>query len=149
MTRFRENDLRSRVTAEDGYTLLELLIVMAILGLIIAFAAPQVMKYFSRSKTKAAEIQISNLSAALDLYRLDNGNYPSDGEGLKALISPPENVKSWQGPYITRRDGILDPWGNPYVYHQQKGDQPFLILSLGADGKPGGEGENSDVTSDH
>jgi general secretion pathway protein G len=135
--------------ADQGYTLLELLVVIAILALIIGFAAPKVIGYFERSKTKAAEIQISNITAALDLYRLDMRHYPTSDEGLKALIEAPPNVKNWDGPYLTRRDGIIDPWGRPYIYTLSSDGDHVIVSSLGADGKPGGTGEDSDVTSDH
>ena len=135
--------------AESGYTLLELLVVIAILALIVAFAAPRVVGLFSRSKTKAAEIQISNITAALDIYRMDNRKYPTADQGLRALISQPTGTPNWHGPYLTRRDGILDPWGRPYLYQPPAGDGAPIVMSLGADGKPGGTGEDQDVTSDH
>jgi general secretion pathway protein G len=149
MIEARKKLLTADRKSEAGYTLLELLIVIAILALIMAFAAPQVIHYLSRSKTKAAEIQISDIAAALDLYRLDVGTYPTQKLGLQALLARPTGLASWQGPYLTRRDGIIDPWGRPYIYQLQQGDKPFVVLSLGADGKPGGDGEDSDVTSDH
>ncbi len=134
---------------EAGYTLLELLVVIAILGLIIGLAAPQVIGYFGRSKTKAAEIQISSIQSALELYRLDVGNYPSADQGLTALIVPPSGVKSWQGPYLSRDDGIVDPWGRAYLYAPPPPMGRVAIRSLGADGKPGGTGDDQDVTSVH
>jgi general secretion pathway protein G len=134
---------------ESGYTLLELLVVIAILALIVAFAAPRVVGLFSQSKTKAAEIQISNITAALDIYRMDNRKYPTLEQGLKALISQPAETTNWHGPYLTRRDGIIDPWGRPYLYQPPTGDGAPIVMSLGADGKPGGTGEDQDVTSDH
>ena len=134
---------------DAGYTLLELLVVIAILGLLVALAAPQVIRFLYTSKTKAAEIQISDIAAALDIYRLDIGRYPTDETGLKALVAQPTGVSNWQGPYLTRRDGIIDPWGRPYLYHRQHIGQPFVLQSLGADGKPGGDGEDRDITSDH
>ena len=133
---------------DRGYTLLELLVVIAILALIIAFAAPKIIGYYGRSKTQAAEIQISNIMAALDLYRLDMRHYPTADEGLKALIEAPPDSKKWDGPYLARRDGIIDPWGNPYLYTISS-DGRVIVSSYGADGKPGGTGEDSDVTSDH
>src|SRR5271155_3447103 len=108
--------------SESGYTLLELLIVLAILGLIVAFAAPKVIGYLERSKTRAADIEISNISAALDLYQLGTGSYPTADQGLRALIAPPSGVHHWRGPYLNRRDGIIDPWGRPYLYTPRSGD---------------------------
>src|SRR5271155_2474735 len=128
--------------SESGYTLLELLIVLAILGLIVAFAAPKVIGYLERSKTRAAEIEISNISAALDLYRLDTGSYPSADQGLKALIDCPAGATHWHGPYLNRRDGIIDPWGRPYLYTPPTEGSPPIVYSYGADGKPGGTGQD-------
>jgi general secretion pathway protein G len=136
-------------SADAGYTLLELLIVLAILGLIVAFAAPKVIGYFERSKTQAAAIEISNIAAALDFYRLDVGAYPTADQGLTALVERPDGAKRWRGPYLNRKDGIIDPWGRPYLYTPPIGDAPAKIESLGADGKPGGTGEDQDVSSEH
>jgi general secretion pathway protein G len=136
-------------TGSAGYTLLELLIVLAILGLIAAFAAPRVIGYFERSKTHAAEIQIADLMGVLDLYRLDTGSYPTADQGLQALLVKPPNAKHWHGPYLTRNDGIIDPWGRPYLYTPPTDGMPPVIMSYGADGKPGGTGQDEDVTSTH
>jgi general secretion pathway protein G len=135
--------------ANSGYTLLELLIVLAILGLLAALAAPKVIGYFERSKTRAAEIEVSNLAGALDLYRLDTGHYPTSEEGLQALIVKPKNAAHWHGPYLTRTDGILDPWGRPYIYTPPSAGSVLVVMSYGADGKPGGSDEDQDVTSAH
>jgi general secretion pathway protein G len=139
----------SRRKHEQGYTLLELLVVILILALIIAIAAPKVVGYFGKSKTRAAEIQISNIMAALDLYRLDVGKYPTKDQGLKTLVEAPANVSNWDGPYLTRKDGIIDPWGNAYIYTIATTDGHVVVMSYGADAKPGGSGEDRDVTSDH
>jgi general secretion pathway protein G len=139
----------ARHSDERGYTLLELLVVIAILALIVAFAAPRVVGLFARSKTKAAEIQISNIVTALDFYHMDNHGYPTADQGLKALIAQPTGAPNWHGPYLTRRDGIVDPWGRPYLYQPPTGDGSPVVESLGADGKAGGTGEDQDVTSDH
>ena len=136
-------------TREAGYTLLELLIVLAILGLIVSLVAPKVIGYFERSKTKAAEIQIATLMGTLELYRLDTGHYPSSSEGLSALLIKPEQAKNWHGPYLDRTDGIIDPWGRPYLYKPPAEGAPAVITSYGADGKPGGTDEDQDVTSAH
>lgn len=132
---------------ERGYSLLELLVVLAILGLIIAIAAPRVIGYFDASKAKAAQIQISNIAAALDLYYLANGAYPSEQQGLKALVERPDGVQSWDGPYLNRADGIVDPWDRPYLYKQPGTHGKFDVSSLGADGKEGGEAEDRDLGS--
>jgi general secretion pathway protein G len=132
---------------ERGYSLLELLVVLAILGLIIAIAAPRVIGYFDSSKAKAAEIQIANISAALDLYYLANGAYPSEQQGLKALVEQPDGMTGWDGPYLNRADGIVDPWDRAYLYKQPGTHGKFDVMTLGADGKEGGEDENRDLGS--
>jgi general secretion pathway protein G len=141
---------KNRSTAhlgERGYSLLELLVVLAILGLIIAIAAPRVIGYFDSSKAKAAQIQIANIAAALDLYYLANGAYPSEQQGLKALVERPEGVQAWDGPYLNRADGIVDPWDRPYLYKQPGAHGKFDVSTLGADGKEGGEAEDRDLGS--
>jgi len=136
------------VHAGGGFTLIELLVVLAILGLLAAFAVPRVVKFLSSAKTDAAEIQIDNLSGALDLYRLEVGRYPTSEEGLEALIERPGGVSAWNGPYIDKREGLTDPWGQPYRYRYPGQNGPeFDLYTLGADDAPGGEGENRDVTN--
>jgi general secretion pathway protein G len=147
--RWRCANVLARVRENDGYTLLELIVVVLILALIISIAAPKVIGYFGRSKTHAAEIQIANIGSALSLYRLDVGKYPTEEQGLKALVEKPADTNNWDGPYLTRKDGIIDPWGQPYVYKIAGSDGHPIVISEGADGKVGGTGENSDVTSEH
>ena len=149
MMQRRRYATRAARRTDAGYTLLELLVVLGILGLIVAFAAPKVIGYLERSKTRAAEIEISNISAALDLYRLDNGSYPTADEGLKALVEKPTNARRWHGPYLNRTDGIIDPWGRPFLYTPPTEGNAPVVYSYGADGKPGGTGEDQDVTSSH
>ena len=132
---------------QEGYSLIELLVVLAILALIIAIAAPRVLGYFSASKGKAARIQISNIVSALDLYKLSNGGYPTEAQGLKALIEAPQGVATWDGPYLTRNDGINDPWGKPYIYKSPGTHGAVDIITLGADAKEGGTGEDTDLGS--
>ena len=131
----------------SGFTLLELLVVLAILGLIAAFAVPQVMKYLGGAKTDAAKIQIANLSTALDLYRLDVGRYPSQDEGLDALVTRPAGLERWNGAYVKKRDSLLDPWGSTYIYRVPGEHGEFDLHSLGADQAEGGEGEDRDITT--
>src|SRR5882724_7532140 len=101
---------------EDGYTLLELLVVLAIIALLVGFVAPKMIGYLGRAKADAAKIQMHNVVTALDLYRLDTGEYPSDTQGLRALVSDPGSVPGWKGPYLEKETGILDPWGQSFVY---------------------------------
>jgi general secretion pathway protein G len=136
-----------RSPRERGFTLIELLVVLVILGLIAAFAVPQVMKYLSRAKTDAATIQIQRLSSVLDLYRLDVGHYPSSAEGLQALVQRPDTAEQWDGPYLKTADGLKDPWGRAYQYQQPGAHGTFDLYSLGADGREGGDGEDRDVTN--
>ncbi len=143
----RRTSKRQTKKVERGYSLLELLVVLAILGLIIAIAAPRLIGYFEASKAKTAKIQISNLSTAMDLYYLSNSSYPTEAQGLKALVERPEGAPAWDGPYLNRADGIIDPWGRPYLYKQPGVHGKFDISSLGADGKDGGSGEDADLGS--
>lgn len=130
-----------------GFTLLEILVVLVILGLMASLVGPQVFKQLAGSKTKAAQLQIQELSSALDLYRLELGKYPTSEQGLDALITKPRNVDNWNGPYLKKSVIRKDPWGNDYQYRSpgQYGD--FDLWSLGADNREGGEGEDRDVRS--
>jgi general secretion pathway protein G len=125
----------------------ELLVVLAILGLLAAIAAPQVMRQLAGAKNGAAEIQIEKLGGILDLYRLESGSYPATAEGLSALIERPAAVSNWNGPYLKNREALTDPWGRPYQYRSPGENGEYDLWSLGADGKPGGEGEDRDVAS--
>ena len=131
----------------QGFTLVELLVVLAILGLLAGLVGPQVMKFLGSSKTKTAALQIEDLSATLDLYRLEVGHYPSTNEGLEALVSDPGNAPNWNGPYLKKGQVPKDPWGNDYQYRAPGQNGPYDIWSLGADGQEGGEGDNRDIES--
>lgn len=151
------NRLRERLRAirsatrdpgtESGFTLIELLVVLVILGMIVAFVTPQVLHYLSRAKSDSAHIQIENIAGALDLYRLDVGRYPTQNEGLAALVERPAGLSSWNGPYIKQKAVPLDPWGHPYIYKIPGDHGEYDLYSLGADDAPGGTGENQDVTN--
>jgi general secretion pathway protein G len=130
-----------------GFTLIELLVVLVILGLLAAFAAPQVLKYLGSAKTDAASAQIKNISAILDLYRLEVGSYPPEADGLEALITAPADAARWNGPYVKQRDSLIDPWGKLYLYRMPGEHGDYDVYSLGADGTEGGDGEDQDVTS--
>jgi general secretion pathway protein G len=138
---------RRDANAESGFTLIELLVVLVILGMIVAFVTPQVLHYLSRAKSDSAHIQIENIAGALDLYRLDVGRYPTQTEGLAALVDRPAGVDAWNGPYIKQKAVPLDPWGHPYIYKIPGEHGEYDLYSLGADNAPGGSGENQDVTN--
>ncbi|MDH3314430.1 MAG: type II secretion system major pseudopilin GspG [Gammaproteobacteria bacterium] len=127
-----------------GFTLLELLVVLAILGLIATFAAPQVLKWLSGAKSDSARIQIEALSTGIDLYRLEVGSYPPD---LEALVSQPPGADRWDGPYLKKRTVPKDPWGRDYIYRYPGENGPYDLYTLGADGQEGGSGEDADVVS--
>jgi general secretion pathway protein G len=129
----------------NGFTLIELLVVLAILGLIVALVTPQVLKYLGRAKTDTARIEIQSLGNALDLFRLDMSRYPSQPEGLEALIEAPPGATQWNGPYLKQRKMPLDPWGRPYVYRNPGEHGDYDLYTLGADNAPGGTGENQDI----
>lgn len=132
---------------EAGFTLLELLVVLGIIALLAGIVGPQVMKHMGESKTKAAKVQIEDLAATLDMYKLDVGRYPASEEGLNALIEAPESAKRWNGPYLQKTKIPLDPWQQDYHYVVPGEHGKFDLYSLGADGKEGGEGEDQDVVS--
>lgn len=131
----------------QGYTLVELLVVLAILGLLVALAAPRVIKYLGGAKTDTARIQIEKLGGVLDLYRLEIGRYPTEQEGLEALVERPPQVDAWNGPYLKNRQSLIDPWGIPYAYRSPGEHGEYDLYTLGADGKDGGDGEDRDVAN--
>lgn len=130
-----------------GFTLLELLVVMAILGLLYAIVAPQVIRYLGSSKTSTAQVQVRNIAQAIEQYQLDNGHIPTQEQGLNALVAQPANEPAWNGPYFARSDGLVDPWKRPYQYHVPGKAGPYSVETLGADGAPGGTGEDRDITN--
>jgi general secretion pathway protein G len=128
-----------------GFTLLELMVVLLILALIASIAAPQVTKHLRKAKIETAKIQIDALGAAVDSFQIDNGRYPSTEESLKVLIEKPAALESWDGPYIKKKESLLDPWGEPYQYRVPGTAREYDIYSLGSDKKEGGEGDAADV----
>jgi len=127
-----------------GFTLLELLVVVVIIGLLAGFVAPLYFGQVGKSEVNVAKAQIDALEKALDQYRLDTGHYPSAELGLRALLERPLNEPKWAGPYL-RKEVPLDPWGKPYLYRIPGTKAEFEVISLGRDGQPGGSGEDADI----
>jgi general secretion pathway protein G len=121
--------------AEAGFTLVEMLVVITIIGLIMGLVGPRVLSYLSDSKVKTAKIQIQGFSSALDLFYLDNGRYPTSSEGLGALTQKPSGATAWNGPYLNGGSVPNDPWGRPYAYKVPGSNGPYEVVSLGPDGQ--------------
>jgi general secretion pathway protein G len=132
---------------DTGFTLIELLIVLGILALLAGLAAPQVLRYLGTARTETAKIQINAISSALELYALDNGGYPPQQVGLKALMEAPQGATRWNGPYLKKAQGLIDPWGRPYQYRVPGRAGAFDVFTLGRDNAAGGTGEDRDVTN--
>jgi len=136
---------RQNIRKRNGFTLLELLVVLAILGLLYAIVGPQVIKYLSSSKTETAAVQVKNVDAALKLLRLDAGRYPTTQEGVQALVTQPAGMANWRGPYLPGAAALNDPWGNPYRYASPGKHGEIDVTSLGSDNAEGGSGEAKDL----
>jgi general secretion pathway protein G len=145
LSRSRQKSVRR--FAEQGFTLIEMLVVISIIALIMSLVGPRVLNFLGESKVKAARIQIEGLTSALDLYALDTGQYPSSSDGLEALMQRPGSVASWSGPYLKGNVVPKDPWGKPYIYRAPGQHGAYDILSYGADGQEGGTGAAADITS--
>ena len=130
----------------DGWSLLELMVVLVIIGLLAGLVGPQMLSYLERGEVTAAEQQTKQLGQALLTYRLDIGRFPATEQGLEALVkAPPEYAEYWNGPYLDD-DVPLDPWRNPFQYELRRGSpRGYVLYSLGADGAPGGEGSDADI----
>lgn len=129
---------------QRGFTLMELLVVLAILGLLMSLVGPRVLNQLGGAKSKTAGIQVRDLEQSLEMYKLDVGRFPSNEEGLSALVTKPGSATGWNGPYL-KSDVPLDPWNREYLYKYPGEHGELDIYSYGQDGQPGGEGEDSDV----
>ena len=138
---------RRRKVGEEGFTLVEMLVVITIIGLIMGLIGPRVLNYLSESKVKAAKIQMQSFSSALDLFYLDAGRYPSSAEGLGALVKPTAGLTAWNGPYLKGGAVPNDPWGKPYLYRSPGERSAYELMSYGADGQEGGTGTAADIST--
>ncbi|MGB7258673.1 MAG: type II secretion system major pseudopilin GspG [Pseudolabrys sp.] len=143
----RANYRRLALAGSSGFTLIEMLVVLVIIGLIMGLVGPRVLNYLTEARVKAARLQIEALSSSLDLYYLDTGRYPTTSEGLTALVRRPGNMAGWNGPYV--KGGIVpeDPWKHDYIYRSPAEGAPYEIISLGSDGREGGTGNAADIKS--
>ncbi len=142
-TKNKKGYLKSR----GGFTLIELMVVMVILGLLAALVAPKMFGRVGQAKQKAAHTQIELFGTALDSFRLDVGRYPTTSEGLEALLTSPSGSENWNGPYLKKSEIPLDPWGKQYHFESPGSHGDYDLYSNGADNTEGGEGENKDITS--
>ena len=137
----------SRRGRQAGFTLIEIMVVMVIIGLLMALVGPNLIGRSEKAKSQAAAMQIERLGTVLDTFRLDVGRYPTTQEGLQVLVQRPMGIDRWDGPYINK--GVpKDPWDRPYIYRSPgEAGRPYDLYSLGADGAPGGTDNNRDITS--
>ncbi|MEM6649331.1 MAG: type II secretion system major pseudopilin GspG [Pseudomonadota bacterium] len=140
-----KNQAPARV-AQQGLTLVELLVVLTIIALLSTLVAPRVIGYLGKAKSDVAKSQLANIASALELYALDQGRYPDGEQGLNALVEAPEEAIAWTGPYLRDAAVLTDPWGAPYTYNVEETGLAFTIGTLGRDGAEGGEGEDADLT---
>ena len=141
------NKTYSRVKLSSGFSLIELLVVVIILGMLAGIVAPNVMSRLGGAKSKTARVQIEEFGAALDLYFLETGSYPTTDIGMNALFKQPAGIETWNGPYLKKSKIPPDPWGNPYHYESPGKQGAYDLYSLGADNAEDGEGDDGDINS--
>src|SRR5580700_4717251 len=142
----RAEGRRQQEFGQQGFTLVEMLVVITIIGLIMGLIGPRVLNYLSESKVKAAKIQLQSFGSALDLFYLDAGRFPSTAEGLEALVRPTPGVAAWNGPYLKGGNVPTDPWSHSYVYRSPGERGPYDIVSYGSDGQEGWSGIAADIS---
>ncbi|MEZ5901250.1 MAG: type II secretion system major pseudopilin GspG [Hyphomicrobiaceae bacterium] len=148
MSIFRKHRLSASIGRSDaGFTLLELLVVLGILALLATFVGPAVLRYMGKARTDTARTQISAIASAVELYALDMGKPPATELGLNALVTAPQGVANWKGPYLKSASGLTDPWGHPYHYRSPGKNAAYEIFSYGEDNMPNGDGEAQDLVS--
>lgn len=128
-----------------GLSLLEIMVVLGIIALVVGLSAPRVMQNFGRAKSQAAEIKMNGVKGALQLFYIDIGRYPSEAEGVGALLREPAGATDWRGPYVDTQEDIQDPWGRQFLYRVPGKDKPFDLYTYGRDGHLGGTREDSDI----
>ena len=138
---------RSKSFFRSGFTLIEILVVITIIGLVMAFAANRIFGQGDEAKSRLSKAQIAEIGGKLDLLKLDVGRYPTTSEGLKALLQNPGGMNNWTGPYVKKEEQIKDPWSRDFVYTSPGQRGAYDLVSLGADGKEGGDGPNRDVSN--
>jgi general secretion pathway protein G len=138
---------RARLTREAGYTLTEMLVVLAIIALIAAVLTPGILGQLGRARAKSAQMQLETIAAAVETFRSDVSRYPTDSEGLNGLVSQPGGVDGWAGPYLKGAKMLQDPWGRPVVYKADPNGVAFTVTSLGRDGSSGGTGLDADLVA--
>lgn len=141
----RENNSRWDKPKRNGFTLMEMLVVLVVIGLIAAVAIPQITNLLGSAKTKAAKVQLDTLSASLRHYELDTGAFPTSEQGIEVLWSTADPDPAWNGPYVRQERQLKDPWGFDFVYQSPVDGAPYELVTLGADNNEGGTGDDADL----